>query len=321
MKDIVRRNAIDIRRLRYVLEIAAAGSFTHAAERLHVAQPALSSQVRDLERALGFPVFLRGPRGVGLTRQGEILATHARRILRQVDDIQDDLLGLEASPRGHVRVAFPYSVAVLLCGPLLGALAAECPRISLHVSEGLSGHVLEWLEDRQADCGIVVGRPVQEGLAVTPFLREDIAFITRPAHAALCGGRMPFVRLCRENLLLPSRRHGLRRLLDSHAMVRSLDLNVRYEIDSASQLIGLVEQGLGSTALSRASVGARLREGTLAALPIVEPTITRDLSLVVHAAALHDPAVVAVMDRMRTIIRRMLGDGTWEAREIPDPAG
>ena len=119
---------MDFRILRYFVAIAEEGSISRAAERLRIAQPALSAQVRNLESELGSPLLHRMPRGVAVTESGAKLLGHARHILRSAALAREDLLGDAAVIIGDVTVSFPQSVAMVLTRPVVEEVLRALPR-------------------------------------------------------------------------------------------------------------------------------------------------------------------------------------------------
>ena len=309
---------IDIKRLRMVQAIVATGSITAAAEALGVAQPAVSAHLRDLELSLGTPLFVRQSRGVLPTEAGRIVAEHAETILRRVATIGEDVRGLVTEPRGRVRLGLPFSVAVVLVRPIIERLASAHPRIDLAIEELFSGTMGQRLADHRLDLAVTVGRPPQSGVEAVPFLRERM-YLVCPADGGPSADAVTFGDLARLPLILPSRHHGVRSLLESHALTRSMHLEVRYEIDSAYQLIALVEAGLGVTVLTRSAIKEGLDRGRLVAVPITDPDLERDICLAMHRDRRLERAVDIIRDLIFDLSAAAIADGSWDAEWLAPP--
>src|SRR5690606_28001624 len=109
---------MDKRQLRYFSTIVELGSMTHAAQALHISQPALSTHVRHLEDELGVSLLVRGPRGVTPTEHGKLLLKHARSILYQFQQAKQEVISLGEGPSGEVTIGIPATVSRVLIPPL-----------------------------------------------------------------------------------------------------------------------------------------------------------------------------------------------------------
>ena len=136
---------LDLRALRSFVAVASAGSISSAAQSLHIAQPALSVQIKQLEEQLGAALFDRHPRGVVPTAVGERLLGHAVEILRRVDVAYDDLRQAVDQPSGRVALALPQSVANFVTVPLVQAVVRQWPLIQLQMVELSSGYIPQQL--------------------------------------------------------------------------------------------------------------------------------------------------------------------------------
>jgi DNA-binding transcriptional LysR family regulator len=137
--------AMDLRTLRSFVAVVEDGSFSATAERLHIAQPALSLQVKKLEEELGCALLQRLPRGVLPTPPGLRLLGHARDLLARAAMARDDIRGDAAEPTGEVTVGLPQSVAALLTLPLLRRVLGELPQVRLRIIESMTGYIPDWV--------------------------------------------------------------------------------------------------------------------------------------------------------------------------------
>ena len=124
---------ITLRQLRYFVEIANSRSFSRAAEHLSIAQPALSQNIAALEAELGAVLFKRHARGIALSEAGQLLLTQALDLLARTDSLKEGLEGRETKPSGLVRLSIVGSLAGILMGPLMKAVAQNFPDIELMV--------------------------------------------------------------------------------------------------------------------------------------------------------------------------------------------
>jgi LysR family nitrogen assimilation transcriptional regulator len=266
---------MDRRQLRYFRQVAADGSFTVASARLHVAQPALSRQIRKLEDELGTALLLRGRDGVKLTPSGVRLLEYAQRILQEFDEAVAELTGGPAERR-VLRFGAPPSL-----GDLIFARIAEL--YSGHRSVRVlpvdvwSRDVPERLRDGRLDLAIITHPQPDPGIALTPLMTEPVYLIgPRDAETVPIDG---FAALARIPLICMSRDHGQRLWLEQLARAHGIALTIRIETESTGGMTTMVAQGLGFAVLPLGGVQREVANGHLSATLIPGLRITRHLAL------------------------------------------
>ena len=180
--------SMELKQLSYFLAVADSGSFSKAAVRLSVAQPILSRQIKLLESELGVELLYRNGRGVILSEAGKLLDTYARTVMSLVDKAKSEIGALRAEPRGRVAIAMPPSIGWMLTGPLVVRCREAFPEIVLHLAEGFSGHVAEWLSTGRVDIGIVYQAPRLSTLATEPLLSDELILLGAIDDPAGLGG-------------------------------------------------------------------------------------------------------------------------------------
>ena len=261
---------MDFRILRYFVAIAEEGSISRAAERLRIAQPALSAQIRNLESELGSALLHRMPRGVVVTETGAKLLGHARHILRSVALAREDLLGDAAVIIGDVTASFPQSVAMVLTRPVAEEVLRVLPRVSFSVRESNTGYTSELLRSGRIDLGFVFREADAVGLKARRLVEEDLVVIGPPGafergHVGLAPKPLRFARLAQLPLVIPGRPHSLRELLNDYARRARTELRVVMEVDAIPQIKELVAADAGYAVLSYNAVrGGHSRSATRA---------------------------------------------------------
>jgi LysR family nitrogen assimilation transcriptional regulator len=314
---------MDLRQLRYFVTIADVGSFSKAAHRLHVAQPALSQHVRNMEIDLGVELLHRSPRGVRPTEAGETLLRHARLILGQMESAREAVHGSRREPAGEVRFGMPGTISQMLCLPLIVEARRRYPKVKLRVAEAMSGFVLDWLREGKIDLGVLYRSVNDKGLIAQCILAEELCLIGPPGPAAADApppGPVPFAAIGRLPLILPSAGHGLRDLVDERAAAEGVRIATVIDIDTYGQIKRLVERGLGYAILPVAAVKAEVDAGRLASWPAGVPVLTRDLHIVRPRNAPTTNAVRAVEALARATLVKLVRDGVWAARLAVDDA-
>lgn len=290
---------MNLKQLEYFVQVAELGSFSKAAQVLDIAQPALSRQVRALEIDLHETLLLRNGRGVTLTEAGQRLFDHSVTILQQVAQVREDMGAARDQPIGRITIGLPPSVARQLTVPLVEGFLAELPKARLAIVEGLSTHMIEWITTGQVDLGLLYNPEAEPALHITPVLEEQLCLVERAtatqadtSGAPVAGvaitrrptsSTLPLRQLPDYALIVPERRHVIRRLLDTQAALAGLTLDIRWEVSSIAAIIDLVCAGHGHAVLTANAVAASGRAAELVVRPLVEPSLTSVLCLATPA--------------------------------------
>ena len=214
---------MDLKRLRYFVHVAELGSFTLAARNLGVAQPALSRHIRQLEEDCGAPLLRRNGRGAEISETGRLVLEHGRSLLEQMDRLDASLKSRVGAPAGAVSVGMPPSVCTILVEPLFQRVRREFPGIKLHVSEAFSGDVREWLVGGRLDIGVLYSPGRSTPVVGQHLLVEDLYLCCAPAGLDAGAPTATLAEAVSLPLVLPSRPHGLRNLVDSVCEAQGLD--------------------------------------------------------------------------------------------------
>jgi LysR family transcriptional regulator, nitrogen assimilation regulatory protein len=310
--------SMDLKQLRCFLGVAESGGFSRAAVRLSIAQPVLSRQIKLLEAELGAELFYRNGRGIVLSEAGKLLETYARSILNLVDQAQLEIGSLRAVPRGRVAIAMPPSIGWMLTGPLVLRCREAFPEILLHLAEGFSGHVAEWLSTGRVDIGIVYQAPRLAMLTSEPLLCDELFLLGAADDPEDLGGEtIDTARLAEIPLILPAQPHGLRLLIDSELEKLGLTPRVEFEVEAMPSTLSLVERGFGYTVLSEGAVKHLLNAGRIRAWSLTNPTIKRELLLATSTQRPMSVATRLVTRLIRDEVQAILRGDTDEKRNAP----
>jgi len=310
--------------LRYFLAVIKAGSISGASTQIHVAQPAISQRLKQLEAELGQELFHRLPRGIELTPAGHRLKTHALEILKRIDAVHDDFLSSEDNPMGQVALAMSTAVNSTFCVPVLERVHAKYPNIRVTLVESMSGTLLEWAEKGRVDIAVVYDTPANTSLFVQYMGSEHLylvsapdAFASPPARTTSApdvedwqpmplpavGDALPLREIANLPLILPGFPQTLRLMIEKiftghlgHGPKTFADVDSTYAIKK------LVAAGKGHSILSVHSVGDEVARGELILTPITEPAISRTVNLVTNPVRRQDAAVNAVQRIVHDVI-------------------
>jgi LysR family nitrogen assimilation transcriptional regulator len=245
---------VDIRQLRYFIEIVDLKSISKAAARLYVAQPALSQHVAALESELGVQLLVRSTKGVQTTGAGVILYRHARSILRQMDDARRDVQSEALEISGVVALGLPTSTAAMLGMPLLRLIHERYPRIHLQLFESVSGYLEELLGSGRLDFSVLPLAAGEREIVVEPILEEELFFVGGVNGRFEHLTSIPWALLADVPLVLPSQSQELRHLIDRRFRDEGIEVNVIADIDSLPTLLATAAEGFAGTILSYAAL-------------------------------------------------------------------
>ncbi len=314
---------MDARKLRYFVTVAELGSFSAAARRLRIAQPALSRQVKALETLLGVALLIRGARGARMTKDGEELFRHAREALGQLDMLPRLVGRRSARVSGRVVIGLPTSASAVLAKPILQATLARFPEVRLHLIESLSGFLQEWIESGRLDLSVLYDARPGPGIRLDPILIEDLWLVGAPFAFAQGQTEVRLQDLPRFPLIVPGASHSHRRLVEGVALSHGVELNVLAEVDSLSALKSTIADGQVFTIVPFGAVHSEVAAGLLGALRIVEPVISRSVALVSATSRSDSQACQAIARLTLEVARDLVDAQVWKGRLItatPVPA-
>lgn len=308
---------MDLRHLRSFIHVAETGSISAAAERLHIAQPALSRHIILLEQELETQLFTRHGRGVTLTEKGSALLPRALTILNEIEVARDEARSDNAELTGSVTVGFPPTVGHVLAGSLVDRFQSDYPRVKLRIVEGYSGYVLNWLQQGLLDVAILYDSRGQHSLKTRPLLVERLMVIGLPGSLDVVG-EIAFRSLENKPLILPGPDHGLRLLLDQLAQSAGFELLPAVETDSLRLQIDLAKSGRGLTILPLVSVFREVERGELVAASLKEPEVSRQLILALPSDRRLTAATLKMEEMIRGEVRRLVEEGRWAGTLVRD---
>ncbi|MBW3097229.1 LysR substrate-binding domain-containing protein [Pseudohoeflea coraliihabitans] len=251
---------MDIRQLRYFVQIVDSGSLSKASRAFHIAQPALSQQIAKLEEQVGKPLLNRTHKGVTPTDNGLALYHHARFMLRQLDQALSIARSETAEVQGMVTVGLPATTVAAMGLPLVRRIRERYPGILLNVVEGMSGHIGHLMRMGQLDLAVLFSQELAPDVSVEALLSEEL-FLIIPEHSQLVAKDKSSVstsEVADIPLILPTSSHGLRQRITAVFENRGLSTKVVAEIDSLSLLMDAVHDDIGATIKP---IGAVMKEG------------------------------------------------------------
>jgi len=284
---------MELRQLRYLVALADECHFTRAAAREHIAQPALSQQIRRLEAEVGLALAERTTRRVALTDAGELLVARARRILAEVDDAQAELATLAGVKGGRLAVGALHTMGPVDLSLLLAAFHRNHPAVELTVREQSSEELAEMLRDDEIDLAFlsVTERIQSRGLELHRLVTEELVAVLPPHHELADRGGVSMTELAGDPFISFRPGSRLRELLEWAAAAAGFAPRIALESNEARRIRSLVSSGLGVAILPRSD--ATGPGAPVAVTRLVEPALTRDVTLASRAKRRHSPAAHA----------------------------
>ena len=293
---------MDTRQLAAFCAVVERKSFSQAAERLGVTQPAVSLQVRSLEKRLGRRLLDRSGRRVEPTEAGAALYRSAQRMLQLEEQLVDELQAADGGELGgtlHVGASTgPGStvVPVLLCE---FHRANSGVAVSLSISDTQS--VVERVAERELELGVVGAARRHRGVVFEPFFRDEVVLAVPPSHP-FANRTVTLAQLREEPLIVMQEGAGVRQVIEDElrsAGIRLRDLEPRLELGLQESVKAAVTAGYGVTFISRTGISADLAAGTLATARVEGLDPARDISLVRSAGRSPTRAAEAFLDFAR----------------------
>jgi LysR family transcriptional regulator, nitrogen assimilation regulatory protein len=269
---------MQFRHLRYFVKVVEAGSFSRAAGVIHVAQPALSQQIGELEERLGFTLLERSSRGVRPTAAGEIVFREATEILRQLEQLP----GIVRSSSGEVEGIVNFGIAVSLAGGIAGSAVAACkealPKVTLKFSDADSDVLQDRIEAQTLDMALVFEDDFVPNFSRHPIFRQRL-YLVRREPLAECQSVVSLEQVAKLPLVLPPLPKHRRVVIDRAFAAAGLTPNVVAETDAALSELSAVRSGVGSS-IFNAGTFENVYPGAFAQPLLIEPPISLTCSLV-----------------------------------------
>jgi DNA-binding transcriptional LysR family regulator len=242
---------MDLRQLRVFVEIVRQGSFTRAAEQLHIAQPAVSMTLRKLEEELELTLLNRQEKRVTLTAEGENLLRHAERILDNLAAAETEMAELRGLGHGEVRIGIPPMMSSYYFPRIIREFRAAYPNLQLSVNGEGAGRIQRLIAKGELDMGVITGPKLLDGLESQHFLREEIVACVPLDHPLAARRSLGIAEFLRQPLILFKEGYYMRELLDELIAEGLRQPQVVFETNLFSLVRSLIKERLGISTFLR----------------------------------------------------------------------
>lgn len=268
---------MNLHHLKVFLAVAETGAISAGAERLHISQPAVTREIRELEGRLGLPLFDRQPRGVILTEAGQRLLAYAERIFALEQAAERELQAFAGLGDGELQLGASATLGSYVLPPLIARFHQAHPQIRVELRVGNTRSILRDLQDQRIALGFVEGEFDRQACAFQRLEQDSLVAVCAPHHPLARRGTLRARDLADYPLYLREEGSGTRASIEQAYHAHGLGTDPRLAIGSTEALKHLVAQGPGLAWLSRRAVADELATGRLVALTVDDLHIEREL--------------------------------------------
>lgn len=299
---------MDIKHLRYFVAMAEAGSLMKASERLHIAQPALSVHLANLETELGVKLVERSNRGIELTEEGHELYERATRLLAYHSEAILSLKKTRSKPAGQISLGVPSTMPELFAPHIMRAISQQLPDVRVYLMDASTAAIYDWLQTGKIDFAVLFNMPEDVGISLYPLFVEDYYLVGQFSDGGALDDTISFAKLPDYPLALPALVTSWRRILEDEAERHGKSLSVNFETESFSALRSLAISGDCYTILPYSGVLRDVMEGRVQARRIVGSNLRGLMSLAHLNNVEHGMAQRAALKVLNTTIRSVADD-------------
>jgi DNA-binding transcriptional LysR family regulator len=300
---------MELRQLRYLVALADEQHFTRAAAREHIAQPALSQQIRRLEQEVGLPLVERTTRRVTVTEAGRALVARARRILAEVDAANAEMQEFTGVRTGHVTVGTMHTMGPVDVSLALALFHQRHPAVELTVREQSSEELAEMLRDDVLDLAFlsVTERMESHGLRLHQLVSEELVAVLPRDHPLAARRRLRMAELANEQFISYREGARLRELLVFAGRTAGFEPEIMLESNESERIRRLVARRMGVAVLPRSD--AERPGADVAVVTLTEPALRRDITLACREGRRLSPAAAEFLALSTELFSASDGEG------------
>lgn len=285
----------DLVSIRLAVDCVRLGSLSAAAQQAHLALAAASRRIRELEEAVGEPLFERHGRGVRPTPAGSVFARHGLTLLQNLEQMAGELADLRQGVARHVRLCANTAAINQFLPPLLARYAREQRQVRIDLDEQLSNGVVTALLEGRADLGVFAEGADTRGLDCRVFRHDQLVLVLPRGHRLVGRSALDFAQALDEDWITLSDGAALLQRQQQTALAAGRPLRIRMQVRSFDAVCHLVASGLGIAVLPKNAVLPIVRSMDLRWRPLADAWASRNL-LVATRDGPRDPAVQALLD-------------------------
>ena len=309
---------MDIKQLKTFICVAETGSLSRASDRLRIAQPALSRQIKLLEHEVGVSLFDRHIHGMDLTIAGKELLSRVSGPIYQLEQSFYDVKSLNSQVSGHVTLGVLPTITEMFSVRLFEKVRDQLPGVTLCLKEAYSVNLVEWIQIGALDVAFLYGPPTAYHLRCTELFYEDIVLLSPVGALPAYGDEIDIRDIEPLPLALPSRPFGPRLIIDQIAKQAGVRLKSAFDVDSFRVISAMVQAGLCHGFMPLSSVSRFRNEGHIELRRITPGRAQRHLILARPSNQPSTRAAIAITRIIMEQIGEMIVTGAWDARPCGD---
>lgn len=269
---------MNITQLKTFVTVVDGGSFSEAARRMKISQPAVTMQVQALEADVGATLLDRRYRRVDLTEAGTALLPFARQVLEELDEARERISALSGTVTGRLNIAASTTPGDYVIPRLLGSFFAENPQVGVTIRVHDSAQVVDAVESGAADIGIVGAMVRGAKVAFEELGVDELVLLCHPGNPLVAARAVPASRLAEETWIMRESGSGTRQVTEkvlSELGIDPQELRVAVELGTGEAIVSAIEGGLGVSMISRLVAEKALAMGTVSTVDAIGLPATR----------------------------------------------
>lgn len=295
------------RRLQVFHAVARLLSFTKAAEVLHMTQPAVTFQIRQLEEQFDTRLFDRTHNRVSLTEAGQVVFEYAERIFEQYGEMENAIREMTDDINGSLTIGASTTISEYMLPSLLGDFKAKNPDVKLRLRVSNTEGIVSMVENNVIDLGVVEGPVSNKNLLVEVCRNDDLVLIVPPGHALANEKEVTVKDIMQYSFICREEGSGTRGVTLDYLMAQGVEkplINNCLELGSPEAVKGAVEAGMGIAIVSSASISKELKLGSLVSISL-KPALSRKFSFVRQRQKFKVPAMEELLDFARNYCQQV----------------
>ena len=266
--------------LRIFVTVAELRSFSRAAAILHISQPAVTLQIKNLENEFGMKLFHRTTKMVELTQAGKIVYDRAVHMLRMYDETKQEVMMLRNVVSGQLKIGASFTIGEYILPRILAEFAGQYPQVETEVNIVNTNMVIHEVRSGTLDLGLVEGEVSGEDLRAEPYMEDELVFIFPPQHPLAMQHEITVEDLNNQVWILRESGSGTRYYCDRFQKEHGIVMKRSYVFSSSQGVKEAVAEGLGIALLSRWTILKELAAREIVALPVKDVRIIRQFSII-----------------------------------------
>ena len=274
---------MDDHKLKVFCIVAETKSFSRASEIIRLTQPAVSLQIQALEEMYGTKLFNRSGCVITLTQSGEMLYKYAKEISTLYSAAEKEIGGVTGLVKGIISVGASSTIGNYVLPSVIADFKRKFPKVGVHLHVGNSKNVVDFINGGSVDVGLVEGDVNKQKLIVEKLIADEMVFIMSPYHSLAKKSSISIMELSKEALIFREEGSGTRQAIEKYLAKHGMsqqNLKISLIMGSTESIKTAVEEGLGTSILSKWAARKEVRYGSLKTAVFKEDKFVRDFSVV-----------------------------------------